>query len=133
MYETLLKNSSLLDICCNFRPFSCELYPHSFTKDWITIETIFGHDSFVDFLEKHKCLTAHSVIFFTDDLSDLSISFKQKVQSVLKIFRLDFFVNVVNVQRLLGLLDLRGFLVVGLYDLVVADHFMVTYSKDVCF
>lgn len=71
-------------------------------------------------------MPSHSVIFFTDNLGNLTVGLKEQVECVFKIFGLDFLVNIVDVQSLFGLLGLSGLLLIvvcsGLLDLVLADH-----------
>jgi hypothetical protein len=70
----------------NFGPFSGKLDFHRFSKDGVSVEAVFSHEGLINFLEHYKGLAAHSVIFLTDDLTDLTISLKQQVQSILEIF-----------------------------------------------
>jgi hypothetical protein len=112
-----------LGIGSNFGPFPGKLYFHRLPKYGIAIQTIFGHNCLINLPKDDKGLSAHPVIFFTDNLTDLTVSLKQEIKGILEILGLDLLVDVVDVQCLLWLLGLRGLLdVAGLLILVLADH-----------
>jgi hypothetical protein len=120
VYDSLL---SILRIGSNFGPFPGKVDFHGLTKYGIAIQTIFGHNCLINLPKHNKGLAAHPVIFFTDNLTDLTISLKQEIKGILEILGLDLLVDVVNVQCLLWLLGLRGLLdIAGLLVLVLADH-----------
>lgn len=117
---------SFMGICCHFRSFSGKLDFHIFSKYWIPTQTVLCHDCFIDLLEDNKSLSSHSVIFLTNNLQYLSISLKQKIQSVFEIFWLYFFVYVMNVKCLFWLLhnSLLLFDLALLLYFVFTDHFI---------
>jgi hypothetical protein len=121
-----------LRIRSDFGPFPGKLDFHRLPKYRIPIQTIFRHHCLINLPKHHKRLAPHPVIFLTHNLTDLAVSFKQEIKGVLEILRLYLLVYVVDVQRLLWLLGLRGlFDVAGLLVLVLADHCVSWVKMDV--
>lgn len=119
----LLYLDSSLRICSYFWSFFWELYFHGLSKNGIVIKTVLGHSCLVYLFKHDKSLPSHLVILLTNNLNNLSISFKQQIQSIFQILGFYFFINILDIQCLFRLICILLNFIYLLFKLVLSYHF----------